>query len=163
MNYLSMTKAEVANGQNVRLALWVSGCDHHCKNCHNPESWDCHAGKLFAEDDFNKLIKELALPYYEGLTLTGGDPLHKNNIDDITKLVIKVKETLPMKTIWLYTGCVFDKIKHLEMMKYINVLVDGEYVDELRDITLPFCGSGNQRLIDVKKSLKEDKVVLYEN
>ena len=162
MNYLSMTKAEVANGQNVRLALWVSGCNHHCKNCHNPESWDCNAGKPFTEDDLNRLIAELSLPYYDGLTLTGGDPLHQNNIEDITKLVIKVKERLPMKTIWLYTGCVFDNVKHLEMMNYIDVLVDGEYVEALRDTTLAFKGSSNQRVIDVQKSLKEDRIVLCE-
>lgn len=161
MNYVSMTKAEVANGESVRVALWVSGCEHHCKNCQNPETWNCNAGKLFTEDDLHKLMNELSLPYYDGLTLTGGDPLHPSNIGCIEYIAEKVKEVFPDKTIWCYTGYSFEDIKDFNVMKYIDVLIDGLFVEELRDITLAFKGSTNQRLIDVQKSLKENKIVLY--
>lgn len=161
MNYMSMTKAEIANGHGVRVALWVSGCDHHCENCQNPETWDCKAGKLFTEDDFHKLMDELSLPYYNGLTLTGGDPLYPANIKCIEYIVEKVKEVFPDKTIWCYTGYKFEDVKDLELMKHIDVLIDGEYIDNLRDITLPFIGSPNQRIIDVSKSLQSNQIVLY--
>lgn len=161
MNYLSMTKAEVANGGGVRVALWVTGCEHHCKNCHNPESWNCNTGKLFTEDDLHRLLNELSLPYYDGLTLTGGDPLHPSNIKCIEYIVEKVKTVFPNKTIWCYTGCKFEDIKTLNLMKYVDVLIDGLYIDELRDITLAFKGSSNQRVIDVQKSLKENQIILY--
>lgn len=161
MNYLSMTKAEVANGHNVRIALWVSGCEHHCQNCHNPELWDCNCGKPFTEEDLDRLIKELSFPYYEGLTLTGGDPLHPNNIKDIETIVLKVKELYPNKTIWCYTGYKFEDIIDFNILNYIDVLIDGVYVNELRDITLAFRGSSNQRIIDVKKTLSEGQIVLY--
>lgn len=163
MNYLSMTKAEVANGYNIRVVLWVSGCEHKCKNCHNPESWDCNSGKPFTEVEFNKLINELSLPYYDGLTLTGGDPLHPKNINDVEKIVIKIKELYPDKTIWCYTGYMYEEIADLNILNYIDVLIDGEYIEELRDITLAFKGSSNQKVIDVQKSLKENKIILYED
>lgn len=161
MNYISMTKAEIANGYGVRIALWVSGCDHHCENCQNPETWDCKAGKPFTYSDFLKLTNELSLPYYDGLTLTGGDPLYPQNIDGIEKLVIDIKEMFPNKTIWCYTGYKFEDVRDLNLIKYIDVLIDGEYVDELRDITLPFCGSSNQRIIDIPKTLQSNQIVLY--
>ena len=162
MNYLSMTKAEIANGRGVRVALWVSGCNHYCKNCQNPESWNCNAGKKFTDEDFNNLIKELSLPYYDGLTLTGGDPLHPSNIKDVENIVIKLKELLPNKTIWCYTGYDYEQVKHLNIMNYIDVLVDGLYIDELRDITLPFKGSSNQRVINMPETIKQKKIVLLE-
>lgn len=161
MNYLSMTKAEVANGKGVRVCLWVSGCEHHCKNCQNPESWNLNSGKPFTGDDFNRLVKELSEPYCEGLTLTGGDPLHPQNIKIIEYIAIKIKELFPNKTIWCYTGYKFEEVKNLSIMNHIDVLIDGEYVDELRDVTLAFKGSPNQRVIDVKESLKKDAIVLY--
>ena len=162
MNYLSMTKAEIANGRGVRVALWVSGCNHRCKNCHNPESWDFNAGKKFTNEDFNNLIKELSLPYYDGITFTGGDPLHPSNIKDVEDIIIKIKEILPDKTVWCYTGYDYEQVKHLSVMKYIDVLVDGVYIDELRDITLPFKGSSNQRVINMPETIKQKKIVLLE-
>lgn len=162
MNYLSMTKAEIANGRGVRVALWVSGCNHHCKNCHNPESWDFNVGKKFTNEDFNNLIKELSLPYYDGITFTGGDPLHPSNIKDVKDIIIKIKEILPDKTVWCYTGYDYEQVKYLDIMKYIDVLVDGVYIDELRDITLPFKGSSNQRVIDVQETIKQKKIVLFD-
>ena len=163
MNYISMTKAEIANGHGVRVALWVSGCDHHCENCQNPETWSCKAGKLFTEDDFHRLMNELSLPYYDGLTLTGGDPLHPANIDCIEYIVNKVKEVFPDKTIWCYTGYSFEDVKNFNVMKHIDILIDGLFVQELRDITLRFKGSSNQRVIDVQKSLSSNEVVLWQN
>lgn len=163
MNYLSMTKSEITNGNGIRVALWVSGCNHHCKNCQNPESWDCNAGKKFTDKDFNNLVKELSLPYYDGITLTGGDPLHPNNINDVEDIVIKIKELLPNKTVWCYTGYKYENIKELNIMNYIDVLVDDVYIDKLRDITLPFKGSKNQRVINVKESFKQNKTVLIDD
>ena len=158
-----MTKAEVANGQGVRIALWVSGCEHHCKNCQNPESWNCNAGKPFNDEDLHKLLNELSLPYYDGLTLTGGDPLHPSNIDSVEYVVKEVKKALPDKTIWCYTGYMFEEIKDLNIINYIDILIDGEYVDELRDITLAFKGSPNQRIIDVKETLKQGEIITIQN
>ena len=163
MNYLSMTKAEIANGRGVRVALWVSGCNHCCKNCHNPDSWDCNAGKKFTDEDFNNLIKELSLPYYDGITLTGGDPLYPSNIKDVEDIIVKIKDILPDKTVWCYTGYDYEQVKHLNIMKYIDVLVDGMYIDELRDITLPFKGSSNQRVINMKETIKQKKIVLLDD
>lgn len=157
-----MTKAEIANGNGVRVALWVAGCNHHCKNCHNPESWSCNSGELFTEDDLHKLIKELSLPYYDGLTLTGGDPLHPSNVRNVEYIIKTIKQVCPNKTIWCYTGYEFEQVRNLEVMKYIDVLVDGRYVDELRDITLSFRGSSNQRIISVQESLRQNKIVLWE-
>ena len=163
MNYISMTKAEIANGRGVRVALWVSGCDHHCENCQNPETWDCKAGRDFTGNDLNRLIKELSLPYYDGLTLTGGDPLHPQNIKTIEYIASSVKTLLPNKTIWCYTGYSFEDVKNLNVMKHIDILIDGLFVQELRDITLRFKGSSNQRVIDVQKSLSSNEVVLWQN
>lgn len=162
MNYLSMTKAEVANGLGVRICLWVSGCEHRCKNCQNPESWDCNAGKLFTEDDLHRLMDELSLPYCAGLTLTGGDPLHPSNIKCIEYITAKVKEVFPDKTIWCYTGYNFEDIKDHNIMNYIDVLIDGLYIEKLRDVTLAFKGSSNQRVIDVQKTLKKGQIILLE-
>lgn len=163
MNYISMTKAEVANGCGVRVALWLSGCEHCCKGCQNPEAWDYNLGEYFTEDDFNRLVSELSLPYYEGLTLTGGDPLSPKNVSDVELLLIKLKQLLPDKTIWCYTGYIFEEIKDLSIMKYIDVLIDGPYIDSQRDITLAFRGSTNQRVINVQQSLKENKTVTIQN
>lgn len=162
MNYLAMTKSEIANGEGIRVCLWVSGCEHHCKNCQNPESWDCEAGKPFTGEDFNRLVKELKSPYYDGLTLTGGDPLHPKNIKIIEYVAFKIKELFSNKSIWCYTGYNFEDVKNESIMQYIDVLVDGVYIDSKRDITLAFRGSTNQRVIDVQKSLKENKVILKE-
>ena len=160
MNYISMTKAEIANGSGVRVALWVSGCTHHCDNCQNPETWDCKAGKPFEHSDLIRLLNELSLSYYDGLTLTGGDPMHPMNRDMILKICHTVKGLYPDKTIWMYTGYSFEDIKDNTILNYIDVLIDGEYIDSMRDITLPFVGSPNQRIIDVPKTLQSNQIVL---
>lgn len=161
MNYLSITKAEVANGNGVRVCLWVSGCPHHCDGCQNPESWDFDNGKPFTPYSLSSLISEINKDYCDGLTLTGGDPLAEPNIVEVTDVAKTVKELFPDKTIWCYTGYDYDSVKAEEIMKYIDVLVDGEFVKSKRDISLKWRGSSNQRVIDVKKSLQTGNVVLY--
>lgn len=161
MNYLSITKAEVANGNGVRVCLWVSGCPHHCDGCQNPESWNFDNGKPFTPYSLSCLISEINKDYCDGLTLTGGDPLAESNIIEVTDVAKTVKELFPDKTIWCYTGYDYDSVKEEEIMKYIDVLVDGKFIKPERDISLKWRGSSNQRVIDVKKSLQSGKVVLY--
>jgi anaerobic ribonucleoside-triphosphate reductase activating protein len=150
MRYLDILDCSIADGEKIRVSLYVSGCSHKCKGCHNKESWDCDNGKLFNVETMDKLLNLLNRDYIDGLTLTGGDPLFEGNRDCILKIVKEVKEKLPNKTIWLYTGYEYDEIKHLEILNYIDVLVDGPYIEEQRDITLPFRGSKNQNIIYIK-------------
>ena len=150
MRYLSILDCDIADGQDIRVTLFVSGCSHHCKGCHNPESWNPNNGKEFTEEVKEKLFQLVDRPYIDGLTLSGGDPLFCSNRADIEKLCIEFKERFPNKTIWLYTGYKYNEIKHLEILNYIDVLVDGPYIEEQRDITLPFRGSKNQNIIYIK-------------
>jgi anaerobic ribonucleoside-triphosphate reductase activating protein len=161
LNYIKITPIDVANGVGCRVVLWTAGCEHHCKECHNPNTWNPNAGMLFDRNAEDKLFEVLSKPFISGLTLSGGDPLHPNNIDEITSLCKKIKEKLPQKTIWCYTGSVYEDIKDIELMKYLDVLVDGEFQIDNKDITLLFRGSSNQRLIDVPKTIKCNSVVLY--
>lgn len=150
MRYKSILDCSIADGEGVRVALYVSGCSHKCKGCHNPESWDCNAGTLFTKEKKQRLFTLLERPYIDGLTLTGGDPLYKANIEETTALCKEFKEKFPNKTIWLYTGDTYEDVKDLEIMQYIDTIVDGEFKIEERDITLPFRGSKNQRIIHLK-------------
>ena len=142
--------------------LWVSGCSHHCPQCHNPQTWDKNAGEEFTEEVLDNLLDKLKRPYIKRLTLSGGDPLFLGNRDEITNVVRKVKKNFPNIKIWCYTGYLWEEVKDLPCMDFIDVLVDGEFKVELKDITLPFCGSSNQRIINVKESLKKGCVVLEE-
>lgn len=154
MKYLDILDCDIADGEGVRVTLFVSGCSHHCKDCHNPESWDPQNGKEFTQEVKEKLFKLIDRPYIDGLTLSGGDPLFCNNIKDIRQLCFEFKERFPNKTIWLYTGYTLDQIKALDFLQCVDVIVDGPFVKELRDITLPFRGSSNQRIIKVKELSK---------
>ena len=176
MNYIKITKTDIANGEGVRCVLWVAGCDVHCKGCHNPESWDFCAGKLFDEAAMEELIEALNCPWVQGLTLSGGHPLAYNNLPDIYQVCKSVRERLPEKDIWLYTGYElqahdFDKsvdigLDNALLMNHIlamcDVVVDGKYDESLRDISLKFRGSSNQRIIDVKKTIATDEICLWE-
>lgn len=171
MYYADIKKADIANGVGVRVSLFVSGCNHHCKNCFNPEAWDFCYGKEFTEKEIDKIIEELDHPYVSGLSLLGGEPLEHVNQQGLLPLVKKVKEKFPNKNIWCYTGYTFDKVvdgmcqnwkETPELLSYIDVMVDGKFEEENKDIKLRFRGSSNQRIIDVKKSLKEKKAVLFE-
>ena len=171
MNYAEIKNFDIANGEGVRVSLFVSGCTHHCKNCFNKETWDFNYGEPFTEEVEDKIIEELKPGYINGLTLLGGEPFEPANQQGLINLLRRVKNELPEKNIWCYTGYLFDKdllgpsrarCEYTdEMLSYIDVLVDGEFVQELYSIMLQFRGSSNQRIIDVKKSLKEGKVIAY--
>ncbi len=155
MNYQNILDCSIADGEGVRVVLFVTGCSHNCKGCHNPECQNPNNGKLFTEDVKNKLFSLIDKPYIDGLTLSGGDPLFSNNRDDILKLVKEFKLKFSNKTIWLYTGYKFCEIKDLEILNYIDILVDGEFKIDEKDITLPFRGSSNQCIINVREALNK--------
>ena len=171
MNYGEIKNFDIANGEGVRVSLFVSGCTHHCKNCFNPETWNFDYGQPFTEETEELILKELAPDYINGLSLLGGEPFEPSNQAVLLPFLRRVKELFPNKTIWCYSGYLFDsellsesraRCEHTdEMLSLIDVLVDGEFVQELYSITLQFRGSSNQRIIDVKKSLQSGKVVEY--
>lgn len=168
MNYHKIEKTSIANGEGVRVVLWVSGCSLHCKGCHNPQTWDFNSGKLFDKKAREELFNALSKPYIQGITFSGGHPLEPQNRPCIFELLLDIRIKYPYKNIWLYTG--FDltdedffngnNIKR-SILGMCDVVIDGAYVEELRDISLPYCGSKNQRLIDVKQTLKNKTITLY--
>lgn len=170
MHYGNIKFNDIANGEGVRTSLFVSGCTHHCKECFNPETWDFNYGKEFTQEVEDKIIDSLKPSHISGLTLLGGEPMEPANQKVLLDFVKRIKQIYPQKTIWCYTGYLFDEelLKpsraHCpwtkEFLSYIDVLIDGEFKYELKDITLRFKGSSNQRVIDVKESLKQNKVVL---
>lgn len=162
MNYHNITKDDMLNGDGLRVVLWVSGCTHQCPECQNPITWDLAGGLPFDEEAENELFDALKPAYVSGITFSGGDPLHQFNQGEITRLAKKFKELEPEKTAWLYTGFSWENIKDLDVMKYIDVLVDGEFMADLKDNNLHWIGSANQRVIDVQKSLERDEIVLHE-
>ena len=166
MNYEKIDKCSVSNGLGVRTVLWISGCNIHCKNCHNQSTWDFDSGIPFTEETMQEILYDLSKPYIKGCTLSGGHPLDPHNAPKVLEIVKRVKMVFPNKDIWIYSGYEWENIIKdetlREILKYTDVLVDGAYVDELRDISLPFRGSSNQRIIDVKQSLEQNKVILWE-
>lgn len=163
MRYHNITHDDMLNGKGLRTVLWVSGCEHHCTNCHNPVTWDINGGLFFDENAERELFECLAPGYISGVTFSGGDPLHMENRAEITRLAKKIKEKMPDKNIWLYTGYLWEQISNLEVVNYIDVLVDGKFVEELKDNLLHWKGSSNQRIIDVPATLKKGEVVLFED
>lgn len=161
MRYNTIRKMDISNGPGVRVSIFMQGCAFHCKNCFNPETWDFKGGKEFTDETIEEVLKLCSPGHIKGLSILGGEPMHPNNIAGTTELAKKFKERFPEKTIWAWSGFLFDQIKDNEVFNYIDVLVDGQYVDELHDFTLDWRGSSNQRVIDVKKSLKKGEVVLY--
>ncbi|WP_448902227.1 anaerobic ribonucleoside-triphosphate reductase activating protein [Eubacterium sp.] len=177
MDYLQITHEDVCNGDGLRVVLWLSGCSHHCHNCQNPQTWNPESGIPFDESAKQEIFNELSKDYISGITFSGGDPLHENNLDEVLKLVQEIRNSFPNKTIWLYTGYSWSDIfrgepsailqqglnnyKRREIIKLCDVVVDGRYIDEQKDLTLKFRGSKNQRVINVPESLKQGKVVLY--
>lgn len=174
MKYAKIKKCDVANGPGVRVSLFVSGCNHHCKNCFNKEAWDFGYGQDFTENEQNKIIEDLKPEYITGLSLLGGEPFEKVNQEGLVPLIKKVKQTYPDKQIWCYTGFTFDKQilgemiekenreSTREMLNNIDYIVDGRFVEELKDPKLRFRGSSNQRIIDVKKSLEQNQVIIWD-
>jgi len=161
MRYHNITKEDMLNGDGLRVVLWVSGCNHHCKNCQNPITWDKNCGLIFDENAEKELFDSIDKPYISGITFSGGDPLFPDNRSEIQRLIKKVKDTFPTKTIWLYTGYKWEEIKDIEELKLVDVIADGEYIEELKDNNLPWVGSSNQRVIDVKKTLVTGEVILH--
>lgn len=161
MRYHNITKDDMLNGDGLRVVLWVAGCSHGCKGCQNPMTWDPEGGIPFEEKDKAEIFEQLEKSYVEGITFSGGDPLHEKNVKDITVLAKEIKSKYPQKTIWLYTGYRWEDIKKWDIVKYLDVLVDGKFDLATRDISLQWKGSPNQRVIDVQKSLQLGLVVLH--
>ena len=155
MRYHNITKDDMLNGDGLRVVLWVSGCSHCCKGCQNPITWDVNGGVVFDESAKQEIFDQLDKPYISGITFSGGDPLHSANRMDVRTLMAEIREKYPDKTIWLYTGDVWENVMHYPMMRYVDVLVDGEFMIEKRDVKLMWKGSSNQRVIDVQKSLRQ--------
>lgn len=173
MNYGEIKKCDIANGEGVRVSLFVSGCTHHCKGCFNSETWDFNYGKPFTDNTQQEILNALAHEYINGLSLLGGEPFEIQNQRVLLPFVQKVKKFFPDKTIWCYTGYTLEKdlIKGgkaycectEDMLKCIDILVDGEFVESLKDVSLVFRGSSNQRIIDIKKSAETNTIVLWQN
>lgn len=155
MRYHNITKDDMLNGDGLRVVLWVSGCSHCCKDCHNQITWDPDGGLPFDEAARQEIFDQLDKTYISGITFSGGDPLHAANRMDVRSLMEEIKEKYPEKTIWLYTGDVWENIFHYPLMQYVDVVVDGEFKRELKDARLLWKGSSNQRVIDVRQSLKQ--------
>ncbi|MDD7142680.1 MAG: anaerobic ribonucleoside-triphosphate reductase activating protein [bacterium] len=153
MRYHNITKDDMLNGDGLRVVLWVAGCSHCCKDCHNPVTWDPNGGLYFDESAKAELFEELKKDYVSGITFSGGDPLHIANVNDVTELSKEIRETFPEKTIWLYTGSTWEEVRRMEIVRYLDVLVDGEFVFAKKDPLLCWKGSSNQRVIDVQRTL----------
>lgn len=169
------------NGTGLRVCLWCSGCDHHCKNCQNPITWDPNDGAKFDIKAKNEIFNELSKDYIAGITFTGGDPLHQKNLESVLDLVNEIRLSYPEKTIWLYTGYTWEQIMYpvvtddfnperdklvkmrQDIVRQCDVLVDGRYEEDKRDVTYHWAGSTNQRVIDIRRTLEQGSVVLWEN
>lgn len=163
MRYTEIKTIDVANGPGIRVSLWVQGCSHHCKGCFNAETWDFNGGKQFTQKEID-YIKELLSDdvVQKHFSILGGDPLEPINHYMLENLLIQLKEKYPHLNIWLWTGYNWEQIKHLNFLKYIDVIVDGEFIEKKKDLRLKFKGSSNQRTINVKESLKNNDVVLMD-
>lgn len=185
MRFASMRNLDISNGEGVGVSLFVQGCDRHCFNCFNPDTWDFNGGKEWTEGTKNKFIKLIDRPYINRISVLGGEPLAEQNLDEVLSLIKEIRISLPDKTIWLYTGFRWNYImnyqpvetddfdyieesyndglmeKRKRIISLCDVVIDGEYIDEQKDLTLKWRGSKNQRVIDVKQSLAQNKMVLY--
>ena len=169
MNYGEIKNCDIANGRGVRISLFVSGCTHHCKNCFNPETWDFAYGEEFTHDVQDSIIALLEPEYISGLTILGGEPFEPCNQAALVSFIKRVKNKYPQKDLWMYSGYTYEELTGDskanceftdEILSYVDVLVDGEYVEELKNITLKFRGSENQRLINVPETRKKGEIVL---
>ena len=169
MNFCSIKDCDIANGQGVRITLFVSGCTNHCKGCFQPETWDFNYGELFTEETENRLLEMLKPSYIDGLTLLGGDPFEPSNQRGLINFLHRVKDVYPNKNIWAYTGFTYDMLKTEgshprcevtdEMLSLIDILVDGPFIEDLKNISLSFRGSENQRILDLTQG--DDPVELH--
>lgn len=181
MNYHNITYPDQNNGDGLRIVLWVAGCEHHCVNCQNQQTWSPQSGISFDENAMNEILNELKKDYISGITFSGGDPLHPKNVQNVLKIVDEIRVSYPAKNIWLYTGYTWEEIMHpiitgdlnlerivtlktrKELVSKCDVLIDGKYIDELRDVSLHWRGSSNQRVINVQETLKQNQIVLWES
>jgi len=178
MRYAQIRSMDISNGEGVGVSLFVQGCDRHCFNCFNSETWDFNGGKEWTEEAKNKFMELIDRPYIRRISVLGGEPLAEQNLDEVLSLIKEIRISFPKKSIWLYTGYELSEIikqeqyekvsgipsvwsKRWKIISNIDVLVDGEYIDEQKDLTLKWRGSKNQNCIDVKQSLAQNKVVLY--
>ena len=159
MRYNKIRKMDISNGPGIRVSIFMQGCSFHCKDCFNSETWDFKAGKEFNDEVINKVLDLASLPHIVGLSILGGEPMHPNNREGTIKLAKAFKKRYPNKDIWVWSGYLFDELKDIEGLSYIDTLVDGRFVLEKANPTLKFRGSSNQRVIDVKKSLEAGNVV----
>ena len=163
MKYNKIRKMDISNGPGVRVSIFMQGCAFHCENCFNKETWDFNGGTDFTEETIKKVLELCDKDYIVGLSILGGEPMHPNNIDGTTALAKAFKEKFPNKNLWVWSGYLFDKdLKDKEVLKYIDVLVDGQFINNLHNPTLKWKGSSNQRVIDVQKSLKNNEICIIE-
>lgn len=151
MNFHGIEKDSMLNGDGLRVVLWVSGCENKCKGCQNPQTWSLDSGKEFSAENEIDLYLELDKPHIAGITFSGGDPLHLENRKEISRLIRNIKSWFPSKTIWLYTGYRFEEIMCLPFIWLCDVIVDGKFIEELKDVNYPWAGSTNQRVIHIDK------------
>lgn len=165
MRYAHITPFEVCNGEGIGISLFVQGCHFHCTNCFNQETWSFDGGKEWNEEIENKFLELASKDYIKRISILGGEPLASENVDGVYELIMKIKDVLPNKTMWLYTGqkweTAYSSDKTRRILEQCDVVIDGRYVDELKDLTLLWRGSSNQRVINVCESLKKNEVVLY--
>ncbi len=171
MNYGAIKKCDIANGVGVRTVLFVSGCTHHCKGCFQPDTWNFDYGERYTKETEDEIIESLRPDYVDGITLLGGEPFEPENQRELVKLLRRIKKELPQKTVWSFSGYTYEELTGdsravcevtNEMLSMLDVLVDGEFVEAKRNISLRFRGSENQRLIDMNKTRKEGKIVLWD-
>ena len=163
MRYNKIRKMDISNGPGVRVSIFMQGCEFHCKNCFNAETWTFKGGKEFTDETINRVLELSEKDYVAGLSILGGEPMHPKNIDGTIELSREFKKKFPKKTVWVWSGFLYDDImeRNKEVFDYIDVLVDGQYDDSLHNPTLQWKGSSNQRVIDVKKTNKSGKVTLF--
>lgn len=181
MNYAQMRSMDISNGEGIGVSLFVQGCDFHCKNCFNSETWDFLKGQEWNEKTKNQFLKLVEKPFIQRVSILGGEPLHPENVQNVLKIVDEIRVSYPTKNIWLYTGYTWEQIMYpivtddlnferdyiikarKELVSKCDVLIDGRYVDELRDVSLHWRGSSNQRVINVQETLKQNKIILWES
>ena len=162
MRFNTIRKMDIANGPGIRVSLFVQGCSFHCKNCFNENTWDFQGGFEFTDSELNHILELLKPNYVRCLSILGGEPLHEKNIETVIKIAKAFKDKYPNKDLWIWSGFLFENVINKDIFNYIDVLVDGRYIDSKHDFRLKWKGSSNQRVIDVKKTLKNNKIVLLE-
>ena len=166
MNYHNITHDDMNNGDGLRVVLWVAGCEHRCKGCQNPITWDQNGGAEFTFKEADEIFRDLERDYVAGVTFSGGDPFHPANREQVSELMAFIKNVYPTKTIWVYTGYTWEEIMEssdlVSALKTVDVLVEGRFNAALKDTSYPWAGSTNQRVIDVQRTIKEGRIVLHE-